>query len=121
MRESRIFSNALLLLIPRCGLCDIIAFSARAKARDKLMIQWKRLRGIRAGIWSIPQEPLEVLSVNFRAKLGVVVHTHTHTHTHTLFCPRTKHLYGDQIKDDELRGERHLANMGRREIYTEFW
>ena len=39
MRESRTFSNAMLHLIPRCSWCDIIAFSARAKARDKLTFQ----------------------------------------------------------------------------------
>ena len=82
MRESRIFSNAIIPLIPRCSRCDIIAFSARAKARDKLIIQWKLLRGIRAKIWSIPQEPREILSVNFSARSGV-----THTHIHTILSP----------------------------------
>ena len=80
MRESRLFSNAILRVIARCCRCDIVAFSARGKARDKPIIQRKLLRDIREGI-SVPQEPREVLSVNFSAKLGVI-HTHTHTHTY---------------------------------------
>jgi hypothetical protein len=54
--------------------CDCIAFIARARSRDKLIIRIKLLRGIRAGSWSIFQAPHEVMSVNFSAKLG----SHTH-------------------------------------------
>jgi hypothetical protein len=112
MREIRVFSNAILRLIPRCMWCDFIVFSACAKSRDKLIIQIKLLGDIRAGSWSIFQAPHEVLSVNFSAQLRSDTH---------YFVPAPKQLNGDQMKEVELRGERHLARMGRREIHTEFW